>query len=165
MSCSKNTALQQVERLSGLDFYPRPGPGRYELLEALERTARDDADAKRIISDWIAGNSIAPKPSELRAMKRRDDFALPPRFVAPPSPRHSGFVDRGEEYLDEHWQVFAAEMTFPPTREFYNAFWHEPQHAMRAFGGAVVAWPFLTPAERAKVERHFRAPEPPEAES
>ena len=61
----KTTAARQLERLSGLDFFPREAPAKKELLLAMQ-DAVSEAVAAQVASDWLRESSACPKPSELR---------------------------------------------------------------------------------------------------
>ena len=158
MSCTKNAALQQCCRLRGLDFYPRDREPQLELIRAIEQTAADDEDAERIVSEWINGNSIAPKPSHIRSLRKVPDAdieSLPPV----PSPRKSGFIGRGDEHLDPNWQAFASELGLPTTAEFYAAWWHEPAFAVERFGELISSWRWMTDSERFRASEALRSNE------
>jgi len=65
-------ATEQIERLSGLNFFPKPVKGDTasiaafkELRLALE-CANSDSIGKRVVDDWIRTSPDAPKPAELR---------------------------------------------------------------------------------------------------
>ena len=60
-------AAKQVQRLSGLDFFPKEAAAQKEMRLALE-CAASDAIAASVVSDWLATASDAPKPAELRRM-------------------------------------------------------------------------------------------------
>mgnify|MGYP001165934442 CR=1 FL=1 len=61
----KATAARQLERLTGLDFFPREAPAKKELLLAIQ-DAVNEAVAAQVISDWLRESSACPKPAELR---------------------------------------------------------------------------------------------------
>ena len=60
-------AAKQVQRLSGLDFFPKEAAAQKEMRLALE-CAASDAIAASVVTDWLATASDAPKPAELRRM-------------------------------------------------------------------------------------------------
>lgn len=67
-------ATEQLERLSGLSFFPKPIKGDTasqaafrELRLALE-CATSGAVAKRVVDNWIREATEAPKPADLRKM-------------------------------------------------------------------------------------------------
>jgi len=60
-------AAEQLQRLSGLDFFPKEKPAQKELRLAIE-VANTEGIAERIISDWLRYNTGSPKPSELRRL-------------------------------------------------------------------------------------------------
>jgi len=58
-------AAEQLQRLSGLDYFPKEKPAQKELRLAIE-VATTEGIAEKIISDWLRYSSGSPKPSELR---------------------------------------------------------------------------------------------------
>lgn len=57
----------QIERLMGLDYFPSNKAAVKELRLAIE-AAGSEAIATRIVTDWLAEHSEAPKPAELRRL-------------------------------------------------------------------------------------------------
>jgi hypothetical protein len=67
---SSGEASQQIERLSGLDYWPRGEdnkPGRKELRLAAE-VAESCEVLKAVVDDWVASQTQCPKPAELRRL-------------------------------------------------------------------------------------------------
>lgn len=60
-------AIKQLERLSGLDFFPKEKPARKELVLALQCAITDDI-AAQVVSEWLAESNVCPKPAELRRL-------------------------------------------------------------------------------------------------
>lgn len=58
-------AAGQVERLCGLDFFPKEKAARKELLLAAQ-SADSEEILKMAVADWVAERGQCPKPSELR---------------------------------------------------------------------------------------------------
>ena len=61
----KTTAARQLERLSGLDYFPREAPAKKELLLALQCAMVEDV-AAQVVTDWLAESGECPKPADLR---------------------------------------------------------------------------------------------------
>ena len=67
-------ATEQLERLSGLSFFPRPvksdtaSQAAFRELRLALECATSDAIAKRVVDDWIRQSPEAPKPAELRKL-------------------------------------------------------------------------------------------------
>lgn len=60
-------ASKQIKRMAGLNFFPREDESVKELRLALE-TARSEAIAERVVTDWVGIESDAPKPAQLRSL-------------------------------------------------------------------------------------------------
>lgn len=77
------TAARQLERLAGLDFFPRDAPAKKELRLAIE-CALTEALAAAVVSDWLAESNICPKPAEIRRMiNSKQEQALEQRRNCP----------------------------------------------------------------------------------
>jgi hypothetical protein len=65
----KKVANEQIERLSGLDWYPRKDdfPAFKELSLALQ-SAESEFIAAHVINEWLASEVQCPKPAELRRL-------------------------------------------------------------------------------------------------
>lgn len=63
----RKTALKQVNRLAGLDYFPAVAEAQEVLVDVLVQTARTPGEAELAIADWLVNNRQAPKPIELRA--------------------------------------------------------------------------------------------------
>lgn len=61
------TAAKQLERLSGLAFFPKEAPAKKELRLAIE-CAITEAIAAAAVSEWLAESSQCPTPSEIRRL-------------------------------------------------------------------------------------------------
>jgi|SRR5579885_2473400 len=57
-----------MERLGGLDYYPRDNQMAQRDLRDAIRAAATDAIALSIVNDWIQYESKSPKPAELRRL-------------------------------------------------------------------------------------------------
>lgn len=64
---SQTEAAHQMERLSGLDFYPREDGGKKELLSALQ-AAKTVEVAARAVTTWLEGQRECPKPADMRRL-------------------------------------------------------------------------------------------------
>lgn len=65
---NREYARKQIERLAGLDRFPRESkPALSELVDAL-MCAADDRAAKEFVDEWLANNREAPKPVEIRRL-------------------------------------------------------------------------------------------------
>lgn len=91
-------ATEQLDRLSGLSFFPRPVKGDTasqaafrELRLALECAATDSI-GKQVVDDWLRNHAEAPKPAELRAAAYDENKRLEgeedQKFKPPPA-RHA----------------------------------------------------------------------------
>ena len=60
-------AAAQIQRLSGLNFFPKEAAAQKELRLALE-PALSEAIAASVIDDWLSTATECPKPSELRRL-------------------------------------------------------------------------------------------------
>ena len=60
----RHVATQQVERFSGLDWYPREGPAVKELVKAMQ-TAPSEAAAEYITNELVRDARECPKPADL----------------------------------------------------------------------------------------------------
>lgn len=71
------TAAEQLERLTGLNFYPQTAAAKKELRLVLEQAATSEI-AKNTVTDWLNESTDCPKPAQLRAMifERNASFAL-----------------------------------------------------------------------------------------
>ena len=69
------TAARQLERLSGLDFFPREAPAKKELRLAIE-CAITEQIAASVVSEWLAESNTCPKPAEIRRLinSRQEDI-------------------------------------------------------------------------------------------
>lgn len=67
---SEDFAFKQMDRISGLDFFPSKAPALLELVKALRTVAPTEQDAERVISEWLEENRAAPKPADFYAMRR-----------------------------------------------------------------------------------------------
>lgn len=63
----KHVASEQMERLAGLDFYPRDGKAQIELIRAIE-SAENEFIAADVINEWLKYYTQAPKPAQLRLL-------------------------------------------------------------------------------------------------
>lgn len=63
----KDTAKQQIRRLSGLDKFPTTSDAITELVLAIQ-VAEMDSIAIRFIDEWLHTETEAPKPSHMRIM-------------------------------------------------------------------------------------------------
>ncbi len=61
------TAARQLERLAGLDYFPKEAPAKKELRLAIE-CALTEQIANSVVSDWLAESNNCPKPSEIRRL-------------------------------------------------------------------------------------------------
>ncbi len=61
----KSIAARQLERLSGLNFFPKEAPAKKELLLAMQVALTEDI-AAQVVSDWLAESGECPKPADLR---------------------------------------------------------------------------------------------------
>ncbi len=61
----QNQAIRQLERLSGLDYFPKDKPARRELMLALQCAITEDI-AAQVVTDWLAESGECPKPANLR---------------------------------------------------------------------------------------------------
>lgn len=91
-------AGEQIDRLSGLSFFPKPVKGdtqaqaAYKELRLALECAATDAIGKLVVDDWLKTNADAPKPAELRGLvwvenerlerREADKFKPPPARVA-----------------------------------------------------------------------------------
>ena len=60
-------ASEQIQRLSGLDFFPRERAALKELRLAAESAATVEI-LRSIIDDWIREYTVSPKPADLRRL-------------------------------------------------------------------------------------------------
>lgn len=61
----QNQAIRQLERLSGLDYFPKDKPARRELMLAMQCAITEDI-AAQVVSDWLSESGECPKPADLR---------------------------------------------------------------------------------------------------
>ena len=80
----KTQAIQQLERLSGLDFFPKEKPAKKELVLALQSAITEDI-AAQFVSDWLAESNTCPKPAEIRRAINAAADAAAQAKAAPPS--------------------------------------------------------------------------------
>jgi len=95
---SSTFATEQIQRLSGLSFFPTPKKGdpasiaaHKELRLALECAATDSI-GKIVVDDWLKNNADAPKPAELRRAAYDENERLEREEAAkykPPEPRRA----------------------------------------------------------------------------
>lgn len=67
MSLEDKEAKKELMRMSGLAFFPSDQSAGKELLESI-KSAHSTEIARRAVSDWIAEQREAPKPSEMRRL-------------------------------------------------------------------------------------------------
>lgn len=60
-------AAAQIQRLSGLNFFPKEAAAQKELRLALE-PALSEAIAASVVDDWLSTATECPKPAELRRL-------------------------------------------------------------------------------------------------
>lgn len=63
----KRVASAQVDRLAGLNWYPRDGAPQIELIMAVE-AAENEFIASYVVDQWLHYQTESPKPAELRAL-------------------------------------------------------------------------------------------------
>lgn len=64
----RKIAQTQIDRLAGLDWFPKDNPAAIkDLRQALEASATD-VIAMAVVSDWVESNREAPKPADLRRL-------------------------------------------------------------------------------------------------
>ena len=61
----KAIAARQLERLTGLNFFPKEAPAKRELLLAMQCAIAEDI-AAQVVTDWLSESTECPKPAELR---------------------------------------------------------------------------------------------------
>jgi hypothetical protein len=100
----KRIASAQVDRLAGLNWYPRDGVAQIELILAVE-ASENEFIAAYVIDQWIRYQTEAPKPAALRSLvwaeneklaAQREETrqeALSRRGVACPSCHDFGIVE------------------------------------------------------------------------
>ena len=68
-------AARQLERLSGLDFFPREAPAKKELRLAIECSITEQIAAS-VVSEWLTESNVCPKPAEIRRLinSRQEDI-------------------------------------------------------------------------------------------
>ena len=85
-------AAQQLERLAGLNFFPK-GAGEKAALKELRlalECAASDAIGKRVVDDWLRNEADAPKPAQLRRAAYDENGRFEKEEAAqykPPAPR------------------------------------------------------------------------------
>ena len=65
---NRKAFLEQIRRLAGLDFFPKEEVAIRELFHALWDAAKSIDHAKRILDRWLASETKAPTPSEIRVL-------------------------------------------------------------------------------------------------
>ena len=63
----KQAASQQMERMAGLDWYPREGRAQIELIQAIE-AAENEFIAAYVVGEWIKYHTECAKPADIRAL-------------------------------------------------------------------------------------------------
>lgn len=91
-------AGQQIDRLSGLSFFPKAtkgdtaGQAAYKELRLALECAASEAIGKIVIDDWLRNNADAPKPAELRGLAYAENERLERAEAAkykPPPPKQA----------------------------------------------------------------------------
>ena len=95
---SQKFASEQVDRLSGLNFFPKPVKGdaqsqaAYKELRLALECAATDAIGKLVVDDWLRNSADSPKPAELRKAAYDENERLERQEAAkykPPAPRQA----------------------------------------------------------------------------
>lgn len=92
---SEDFAFEQVDRLSGLRFFPNKPSGVLELVKALRSISRTEAEAEGYVDLWIAGNSESPTPAnvyELSTQQARSGPVFNPEEESCPDCLGTGWV-------------------------------------------------------------------------
>ncbi len=61
----KQAAVAQIERLNGLDGYPKKPTAEAELVSVLMRKAPNMRAAQRFVDDWLRNERKCPKPVDI----------------------------------------------------------------------------------------------------
>jgi hypothetical protein len=75
---NRKAFLEQIRRLAGLDFFPKEEVAIRELFHALWDAAKSIDHAKRILDRWLASETKAPKPSEIRVFESQVPIVAEP---------------------------------------------------------------------------------------
>lgn len=62
---SEDFAFEQLDRLSGLQYFPNKPAALLELARTLQQIAPTEQDAVRIVDAWLQVNPHAPTPAAL----------------------------------------------------------------------------------------------------
>jgi hypothetical protein len=91
-------ASEQIDRLSGLSFFPKPVKGdtaaqaAYKELRLALECAATDAIGKLVVDDWLKNSADAPKPAQLRKAAYDENERLELEEASkyrPPAPRQA----------------------------------------------------------------------------
>jgi hypothetical protein len=103
----KNTAAAQVQRMTGLDFFPREKAALQDLIYAVQVASTDEI-AERIVTLWIETEKDAPKPAQIRVMMYAANEKRKEHLAKCPACGGSGFVTvwylvtyRGQSFVRE----------------------------------------------------------------
>lgn len=72
----RSFALDQIARLSGLNFFPLGKPAQNELVVALMEVAENETHATAMVTDWIRENRETPTPADFYRQKRKKRSSL-----------------------------------------------------------------------------------------
>lgn len=61
-------ATKQVQRLAGLDFFPRSDPAALKELRVAAEAAYTPEILTAVVDDWLASERECPKPADIRRM-------------------------------------------------------------------------------------------------
>jgi len=76
MSADKKTVAEQMERLSGLNYWPIDNRTALKEIAAQLALARTDEIVIKIVSDWIAYYPDAPKPSDVHKLINAENLRV-----------------------------------------------------------------------------------------
>jgi hypothetical protein len=84
-------AVAQVDRLCGLNWFPRDAPALRELVQVIE-SASSERVAEHVLTEWLREERECPKPSDLRRLIHQENEKLERRTSGCPKCDGTGMI-------------------------------------------------------------------------